>query len=94
MDSTAIVAIVGLLAPVIVGVIATCAWSSLVKSILMFVIAGGVGAVGAWQAGAFAGDIPTAILAVYGGAQVFYFTVIKSTGISLWLLEHFHTSDA
>jgi len=92
MDATLVYTIVGLLAPVLVGIVANVTTSSIIKAGLMFVIAALVGAVSAWQAGAFGGDIGVAILAVYGAAQTFYWAIIKPTGFNVWLLDHFFTA--
>lgn len=88
-QGTALSALIGLLVPLIVAIVASCKTSSGVKGAIAAFVSLVVGAVVVFLSGnATAEHVAAGIVAVIVAAQSSYGMFWKPLGVSSWILEH------
>ena len=82
-------ALLGVVTPLIVAIIASARWSSQAKGIAALVASVVIGAATAYAGGLLsAANVVGSILAAYGAAQVAYTALFKPLGITNWVLDN------
>lgn len=89
MSPAALSALVAILVPLIVAVVANCKWPSQWKSVAALVVSLLVGVATAWANGSLdPQQIATSVLVVIGAAQASYVIAWKPLGITSWILDN------